>query len=211
MVEGVAAFAVGCLLGWIPGAVIAGRAVGVDVRGAGSGNPGASNLARLSGLLPATAAFAIDAGKTVAAVLAVDAWGAWAQAAAGAGVVVGHAWPPWLRFRGGRGLGEILVAGLLVAPAGAGVLIAFLTGGVVTRRLGLAAGLGLLAFPIAACLWDDPSGVAFAIFALVASAARRAQGSPHVSGARLGEAWKDRLIYDREPETPPGHGASGPL
>lgn len=195
----VAAFAGGDLAGAFPSAVVAGRLLGVDVLHEGSGNPGASNVARLAGLLPAAGVFAADAAKTLAAVLVAGMWGEWAAVCAGIGVVVGHAWPPWPGLRGGRGLGEILIAGLAVATVPTLVMVGFLAAGVFTGGLGVAALAGMAVYPGAAALWSDAPGVVFASVALALTVARRLQGSPHRSGASLREAWWQRLVFDREP------------
>ena len=198
---GLIALAGGYLAGSLPSAILAGRLLGIDVVRSGSGNPGASNVARLAGLLPAAGVFAADAGKTLAAVMVASIWGEWAAASAAVGVVVGHAWPPWPGIRGGRGLGEILVGGLVVTTVPTLAMVGFLAAGVFTRRLGLFALVGMAAYPGFTVLWGDPPGIAFAAASLVLNVARRLHGSAHRSGAGLRAAWRDRLLYDREPVT----------
>jgi glycerol-3-phosphate acyltransferase PlsY len=168
----------------------------------GSGNVGAANLARLAGRPVATLAFALDVGKSVAAVLLAGLWGEWARTGAGIGVIAGHAWTPWLRFRGGRGLGEILAAGAVIAPWGTLVLIGFLGVGFFARHLALGALVGMAAYPAAVLLDGGRPAVVFASVSLAFTVVRRLQGSRQVSGARLRDAWVPRLLFDREPGPP---------
>ena len=95
------------LLGSIPFSFLVARLFGVrDVRKVGSGNVGATNVMRAAGRLPGLIAFALDAGKgalAVALALRSDASGVLAALAA-AGVVVGHVFPLWLGFQGGKGV-----------------------------------------------------------------------------------------------------------
>ena len=95
------------LAGAIPFAyLVARRLGGIDVRRAGSGNVGATNVLRAAGAPLAGLVLGLDAGKGAAAVLAASGFGVGegGQAAVGAAVVVGHVWPVWLRFRGGKGV-----------------------------------------------------------------------------------------------------------
>jgi glycerol-3-phosphate acyltransferase PlsY len=95
------------LLGSIPFSYLVARLWGVrDVRKVGSGNVGATNVMRAAGRLPGLIAFVLDAGKGAAAVAVAqrfDASGVLAALAA-AGVVVGHVFPLWLGFQGGKGV-----------------------------------------------------------------------------------------------------------
>jgi glycerol-3-phosphate acyltransferase PlsY len=84
------------------GFVAAQAARGVDLRRAGSGNVGATNVFRTSGLPMAIGVMLGDAGKGAAAVLM--AGGGDPGSAAGVAAVVGHVYPVWLRFHGGKGV-----------------------------------------------------------------------------------------------------------
>ncbi|MCY4029362.1 MAG: glycerol-3-phosphate acyltransferase, partial [Acidobacteria bacterium] len=108
------------LAGAVPFAhLVARRRRGVDVRYAGSGNVGATNVLRLAGAPLAGLVLVLDVGKGAVAVLAARALGAdeGAQAAAGAAAVVGHVWPVWLGFRGGKGVAVAGGAFAVLAPA----------------------------------------------------------------------------------------------
>jgi glycerol-3-phosphate acyltransferase PlsY len=102
-VDLVPAILLGYLVGSLPiGYVAAQVARGVDLRRAGSGNVGAANVYRTSGLPMAIGVMLADAGKGAAAVLI--AGGGEAALAAGVAAVVGHIYPVWLGFRGGKGV-----------------------------------------------------------------------------------------------------------
>ena len=98
---------IGYLAGSIPFAFLVGRVVrGVDIRYAGSGNVGAANVLRIAGTWSGIFVMLLDAAKGAGAVLFVArlTTGDAAPAAAGVAAVVGHVYPCWLRFRGGKGV-----------------------------------------------------------------------------------------------------------
>lgn len=80
--------------------------VGVDIRTVGSGNAGATNVLRVAGRLPGVTALVLDIGKGVAAVLVARALavGPWVVAAVGVAAVLGHLYPIYFGFRGGKGV-----------------------------------------------------------------------------------------------------------
>lgn len=101
-----AALASGYLLGSIPFGLLLTRLAGYgDVREIGSGNIGATNVLRTGNKVLAAATLLLDALKGTAAVL-LAAWfaGRNAALAAGLGAFLGHAFPVWLRFKGGKGV-----------------------------------------------------------------------------------------------------------
>src|SRR5258708_28340823 len=96
----------GYAVGSVPFAYLLARRAGVDVRVAGSGNVGAANVLRTSGTPLGLTVMILDIGKGAVSVLAAYA-GAGSHnsmAAAGAAAVVGHVYPIWLRFHGGKGV-----------------------------------------------------------------------------------------------------------
>jgi len=106
-------------LGSIPFSFLVARLWGVrDVRQVGSGNVGATNVMRSAGALPGFVALALDGGKGAAAVALAQRFDASGvlPALAAAGVVVGHVYPVWLGFRGGKGVATGAGAFLPVAP-----------------------------------------------------------------------------------------------
>src|ERR1019366_8590529 len=123
---GNAAAAVGCgagyLIGSVPFGLIVGRAVGgLDVRDFGSGNMGTANVLRTVGARAGAITFAPDVAKGVGAVAIARGCGAdpAAQAAAGLAACVGHSWPVFAKFRGGKAVATAFGGLLMVSPAAA--------------------------------------------------------------------------------------------
>lgn len=125
----------GYLLGSIPFGLIAGRYFsGADVRNFGSGKTGFTNSLRVLGLKRSVPVFAGDFLKGVAAALLPLLWtdDPWARAVGGLAAVIGHVWPVFAGFRGGRGVltgaGALLalspLAALVVVPIAVLVLYA---------------------------------------------------------------------------------------
>jgi acyl phosphate:glycerol-3-phosphate acyltransferase len=103
------ALALGYLLGSIPFGVILTRLAGTeDLRSIGSGSTGATNVLRTGRKGLAVATMLGDALKGTAAVLIAGMWGPWAAIIAGLGAFLGHIFPVWLRFRGGKGVATYL-------------------------------------------------------------------------------------------------------
>jgi glycerol-3-phosphate acyltransferase PlsY len=93
------------LIGTFPSAMIIAGASGVDIREVGSGNPGASNVTRVLGWRRGVWVFVIDGAKgAIAAGLGLAVGDRHAGYAFGAAAVVGHVFPVWQRFRGGKGV-----------------------------------------------------------------------------------------------------------
>jgi glycerol-3-phosphate acyltransferase PlsY len=100
-----AAIAAGYLIGSIDLGVILPRLAGVDIYEVGSGNPGTTNVLRTLGRTAAAAVLAGDIVKGLAAASLGSAAGPdWVGYAAGLAAVVGHCYPVWHRFRGGKGV-----------------------------------------------------------------------------------------------------------
>jgi len=101
---------VGFLLGSIPFGLLLTRAAGLgDIRKVGSGNIGATNVLRTGNKKLAAATLLLDALKGLAPVLIFNLlWGPVPAAATAAGAVLGHMFPPWLGFKGGKGVATTL-------------------------------------------------------------------------------------------------------
>ena len=107
------ALALGYLLGSIPFGLLLTKAFGKgDIREIGSGNIGATNVLRTGSKLLAATTLILDALKGSAAVLIAQTWLPDAVNFAAAGALVGHLYPLWLKFRGGKGVATLL--GILV-------------------------------------------------------------------------------------------------
>src|SRR4030095_7886215 len=115
----VLAVTVAYLVGSIPFAFLLSRQRGVDLRRAGSGNIGASNVLRTTGVRAALLAMVLDGVKGTIAVLAAQLLSAGPVAAviAAFASVVGHVYPIWLRFRGGKGVATAAGAFAVAGPA----------------------------------------------------------------------------------------------
>jgi glycerol-3-phosphate acyltransferase PlsY len=93
------------LIGTFPSATLIARANGIDIRAVGSGNPGASNVTRALGWRKGAWVFALDAVKgALAAGIGLVAAGRPGGYVLGAAAILGHVFPVWTRFRGGKGV-----------------------------------------------------------------------------------------------------------
>jgi acyl phosphate:glycerol-3-phosphate acyltransferase len=116
---------IGYLLGSIPWGLLLTRAAGLgDIRQIGSGNIGATNVLRTGNKSLAALTLVLDLAKGFAAVLIGAAWGPEPALAAAGAVVVGHMFPAWLGFHGGKGVATAL--GVLMALAWPVALVAAL-------------------------------------------------------------------------------------
>jgi glycerol-3-phosphate acyltransferase PlsY len=124
-----AAGVIGYLLGSIPFGLLVTRLAGLgDVRRIGSGNIGATNVLRTGSKTAAALTLLLDLAKGWAAVVIGGAWGEDAALVAAGCVIIGHAFPVWLGFRGGKGLatacGVVIALAWPVAVAAAPVWLA---------------------------------------------------------------------------------------
>ena len=155
------------LLGSLSGSLLLGRWRGVDIRSHGSGNAGGTNALRTLGWRFALAVVAIDIGKGALAALLGLAFadqdgplGTHATAlACGGAAVLGHTWPVFFGFRGGKGAGTLVGALLVAWPAAVPVLVVgwllVVTG---TGYVGLATVLAATMLPVLAWLQPAPAG-----------------------------------------------------
>ena len=144
--EAAFALALGYLLGSIPFGLILARIAGKgDIREIGSGNIGATNVLRTGSKGLAAATLLLDAAKGAAAVwIAAALWPDTARFAA-AGALIGHMFPVWLKFRGGKGVATYL--GILVGlmPIAALVFALVWVGLLLILRISSAAGMAAAA------------------------------------------------------------------
>jgi glycerol-3-phosphate acyltransferase PlsY len=136
---------IGYLIGSIPFGVVVARVMGLgNLRDIGSGNIGATNVLRTGSKPAAAATLILDAGKgAVALMLARTIAGEDAAQVAALAAMLGHCYPVWLGFKGGKGVATFL--GILLAlawPAGIAACTVWLIGAAVTRMSSMA---GLLA------------------------------------------------------------------
>jgi glycerol-3-phosphate acyltransferase PlsY len=159
--------AVAYLIGSIPFSFLVARAFGVeDVRRVGSGNVGATNVARSAGKAAGALALLLDIGKGAGASALAGRLApgeAALPAVAAVAAVVGHMFPVWLRFEGGKGVATGLGAFAPLAPKAAlGALVVFGLTALATRfvSLGSVAGGFALAGVALAVRGPDPVGIA---------------------------------------------------
>ena len=115
------------LVGSINPATILARALGRDLRSSGSGNPGATNAARVLGPRWGVVVLLLDVAKAwLPSLLVLRTMGTLAAIVAGAAVVLGHMFSPFLRGKGGKGVASALGALLAIAPGVAlGAVVVF--------------------------------------------------------------------------------------
>jgi glycerol-3-phosphate acyltransferase PlsY len=143
------------MIGTIPFGVLVARWVGAsDPRTKGSGNIGSTNVLRVAGAGPAAATFILDAGKGFVAVwaaflLTADQATRWAEIS-GIAVVLGHTFPLWSGFRGGKGVAAGLGALAALSP-GSALLVVLVWSLVLAifRYVSLASVVAAAALPIA--------------------------------------------------------------
>lgn len=186
-----AALAFGYLLGSVPFGLLITRAAGLgDVRKIGSGNIGATNVLRTGNKGLAALTLLLDALKGAAAVLIASALAPEAALAAGFGALIGHLFPVWLGFKGGKGVATYL--GVLIGLAWQGALVfavAWLGVALLTRYSSLAALVATIATPVALYILGFPAIAAlFALMSLIVIVKHRANIARLLAGteSRIG-------------------------
>jgi glycerol-3-phosphate acyltransferase PlsY len=171
------------LLGSVIGSLVMGRLRGVDIREQGSGNAGGTNALRTQGWKFALGVVVIDVDKALLAVgllpsldlpwVGIDAAVArsWLEVACASAVVVGHVYPVWYEFRGGKGAATLIGAVAVLAPAAlVPVVLVWLATVMLTGFVGLGTMLGTATLPVYFALAAPHSpalvafGVAMAVF-----------------------------------------------
>src|SRR5579862_2153268 len=155
----VAAALVGYLLGSIPFGLLLARRAGLgDIRQIGSGSIGATNVLRTGNKTVAALTLLFDVLKGAAAALVGSAWSEEAALVGGAAVVIGHLYPVWLGFRGGKGvataLGVLLVLAWKVALLAA---LLWLATAVIFRYSSLGALVAAVAAVVFGAVLVDPA------------------------------------------------------
>ena len=198
------------LAGSIPSAYLAVKwARGIDIRRHGTGNVGAANVLKLTSKRLAIAVTVVDIGKGALMVwlAQLTGLGAAAQAAVGVAAVIGHNWPVFLRFHGGRGIFTTLGVITVQAPL---IGLIMLVGPYLfapARQLALGVFLFLFSLPFLSWSLSQPLGVeerlpitlGFIALPLVAFFRRlvvpRTELSQSISPVRL---YINRLLFDRD-------------
>jgi glycerol-3-phosphate acyltransferase PlsY len=166
-----AAIVASYLIGSIPFALILARRWGADLRRVGSGNLGAANVMRASGVTAGVLVAALDMSKGAASVwLASRASdGPGLPAAAGVAAIIGHIYPVWLRFRGGKGVatacGVFAVLTPLAVPPALAIFLAVVW---LTKYISLGSVLASIALPPMAYALGSPAPAVIAASAAAA-------------------------------------------
>ena len=153
----------GYLAGSVPFAFLLARRRGVDLRRTGSGNVGATNVLRTSGVPNAVVAMCLDVAKGAVAVLVAQrlSGGPATPVAGGLAAVIGHIYPVWVGFRGGKGVATAAGVFVVLAPiavAIAGVVFALATW--VTRYISVGSMTAAVTLAVTAAAADVPPAVA---------------------------------------------------
>jgi len=200
----------GYLLGAVPAAYLVAKwSQGIDIRKYGSGNVGASNLLKLTSKRLAIPVIIFDIGKGTAMVGAAQ-WlglGIVEQVTVGIAAIIGHNWPVFLRFVGGRGI--LTTAGILFILTPKLALIASVLSLLFApfRQLALGVFIGLASIPILSWFLSQPLGIGerlpitlgyLAMFLLVVIRRLAAPRTSVTSSVSLGQLLLNRLLFDRD-------------
>jgi len=191
---------IGYLLGSIPFAYIAGRLIkGVDIRRAGGGNVGATNVMREVGTASGIAVLVADIVKGTLAVL-VAQWFGVSQVIvfiAGFAAVVGHNWPVFLKFSGGKGGATTIGVFFAMVPVesaiafGIMVLFAF-----ATSNLRLSMGVGFVLLPF--IIWGFGGEANLIVYSVALPIFTGLRTIPEIVRSLRNPAERKGLIIDRE-------------
>ncbi|MDP9082232.1 MAG: glycerol-3-phosphate 1-O-acyltransferase PlsY [Pseudomonadota bacterium] len=195
------------LLGTLMGSLLLGRLRGVDIRSVGSGNAGATNALRTQGKLFGFMVLSIDIAKGLLAVwclpaavlpgIGIDAGLAreWLRVACGFAVIVGHVYPVWFGFRGGKGVATVvgvvaaLELRLLVPLLLSWVIVVMLTG-----YVGLASMLAAVAL-FAAVYGLEPNNAALVCFSAAVAAFVAYTHRGNIARMRAGNEHRVRRLW----------------
>jgi glycerol-3-phosphate acyltransferase PlsY len=182
------------LMGSIPFAQLLSKRRGIDLRRVGSGNVGATNVLRTLGVRPAVLAMMLDAVKGTVAVLIAQRLtnGVAAPVIAGLASMIGHVYPVWLRFRGGKGVATAAGAFAVLTPVAAAVAVGvFLLTVALTRFISVGSMVAALTLAGWAIASDAPTivGIGAAIGAVLVLIGHRANVLRLVAGTerRVGQ------------------------
>ena len=161
--------ALGYVLGSIPFGLVLTRLAGKgDVRDIGSGNIGATNVLRTGSKPLAAATLILDCLKATAAVLLARQLWPGTDSFAATGALIGHLYPVWLRFKGGKGVATLLGVLIPLLPIGAAIYAVVWVGLLVLLRISSVAGMvAALSAPVSAAILGErllfPMFVGFAL------------------------------------------------
>jgi glycerol-3-phosphate acyltransferase PlsY len=156
------------LLGSIPFALVLARRWGADLRAAGSGNPGAANVMRTAGVAAGLLVAFLDMAKGAASVWVAERVnaGPGVEAAAGVAAIIGHIYPVWLKFRGGKGVATACGVFSVLTPLALPPALAIFAAAVwLTRYISVGSVLASVALPPLAYALGSPAPAVVAALA----------------------------------------------
>jgi glycerol-3-phosphate acyltransferase PlsY len=200
------------LIGSLIGSLVIGRLKGVDIREQGSGNAGGTNALRTQGWAFALGVIVIDVGKAFLAVgvlpgLDLPLVGVdpaldreWLAVACAVAVVVGHVYPVWYEFRGGKGAATLLGAVAVLAPAAlVPVFVVWLGCVALTGFVGLGTMLGTATLPAYFAI-ARPGDSALLAFGLVMTAFVAYTHRANIGRMRAGNENRARRLWLLRPK-----------
>ena len=200
LATGILAIIIGYLLGSIPFAYIAGRLIkGVDIRQVGGGNVGTVNTMREIGTVAGLAVLLADMGKG-ALTMFIAQWLGVSMIfvfVAGLAAVVGHSWPVFLKFKGGRGGATTMGVLLALAPVEFAISFAVtLIVILVTSNIRLGMGVGLACLPL--IIWGFGGDNSLIIYSLVLPLFLGLRTIPTIKRELASAGDKKGFIVDRQ-------------
>ena len=198
------------LVGSVPAAYLAVKlSRGIDIRQYGSGNVGVSNLFGLTSKRIAIPVIIFDLGKGMGMVGAAQWLGMdiTQQVAAGLATIIGHNWPVFLRFNGGRGLLTTLGIALMLplinnlVPWGIIIFLAIAVAGLlIIHSIPVGVGAGIAALPLVSWGFGEPSPLALGYLAMFLLMVIRRLVAPQTAGAPTNrkQLLLNRLLFDRD-------------
>ncbi len=198
------------LLGSIPAAYVAAKlSRGIDLRKYGSGNVGVSNLITVAPKWLAIPVIFFDLGKGALAIWAAQllGLGVFEEILSGLAAIIGHNWPVFLKFNGGRGVLTLAGVVLMLSPqlAVAGLVIAFL--GLPFGQLALTALVALLLLPVATFFLGPSLGIEepliltlgyVAVLVIVLVRRLTAPKTSLTNSVSRGQLFLNRFLWDRD-------------
>jgi len=195
------------LLGAVLGSLVMGRFRGVDIREQGSGNAGGTNALRTQGWKFALGVVVIDVGKALLAVgwlpgavlplVGIDPVvdRTWLTVACAAAVVVGHVYPVWYEFRGGKGAATLIGAVAVISPlALVPVIAVWLATVMLTGFVGLGTMLGTATLPVYFAL-TEPRSAPLVVFGLAMAAFVAYTHRANIERMRAGNENRARRLW----------------
>ena len=198
------------LVGSIPFSYLAARSRGIDLRKHGTQQVGGGNLWRTTSRKLGLTVGVWDFFKGILMVLIASRLGldAGQQLAVGLAAVVGHNWPVFLRFHGGRGIATslgVIIIMPLVNDTSPWVTVAFFAIGIAvvvfTRRTPVPVLVGMVTLPVASAVFQEPLSVTMGYLAMVLIVIIKrltAQAAMEARSISMGRILINRLLFDRD-------------